>query len=39
MRASVLTLPGIGNSGADYWQTLWEGEDEKPDDKLCLERN
>lgn len=28
MRAAVLTVPGIGNSGPDHWQTLWEAKDE-----------
>lgn len=28
MSVSVLTLPGIANSGPDHWQTLWEAEDE-----------
>jgi predicted alpha/beta hydrolase family esterase len=28
MNVSVLTVPGIGNSGPDHWQSLWEMEDE-----------
>lgn len=24
MKTSVLVLPGIGNSGPDHWQSLWE---------------
>lgn len=28
MTGSVLIVPGVGNSGPDHWQTLWEAEDE-----------
>ncbi|MBW8076534.1 MAG: hypothetical protein GJU76_00300, partial [Gallionella sp.] len=24
MTSPILVLPGIGNSGPDHWQTLWE---------------
>ena len=27
MSARILTVPGIGNSGPDHWQTLWEAQD------------
>jgi predicted alpha/beta hydrolase family esterase len=27
MNAPVLIIPGIGNSGPDHWQSLWEKED------------
>ncbi len=27
MRPSVLIVPGIGNSGPDHWQTVWEAGD------------
>ena len=27
MKAPVLIVPGIGNSGPDHWQTLWEAAD------------
>ncbi len=27
MSPSVLVVPGIGNSGPEHWQTLWEAED------------
>ena len=27
MTASVLIIPGIGNSGPDHWQTLWQQAD------------
>src|SRR3981081_3385479 len=26
VRPLILTLPGLGNSGPDHWQTLWEAE-------------
>jgi predicted alpha/beta hydrolase family esterase len=27
MKRAVLVIPGIGNSGPDHWQTLWEAAD------------
>lgn len=27
MKFPILLLPGIGNSGPEHWQTLWEKED------------
>jgi predicted alpha/beta hydrolase family esterase len=27
MNTSVLVIPGIGNSGPDHWQTLWDAAD------------
>ena len=27
MHASVLIIPGMGNSGPDHWQSLWEAAD------------
>jgi uncharacterized protein len=27
MKSPILLLPGIGNSGPEHWQTLWENED------------
>lgn len=29
MRPTILTIPGLGNSGSAHWQTLWEAE--RPD--------
>lgn len=28
-QASILVLPGRGNSGPDHWQTYWEAQDER----------
>jgi uncharacterized protein len=27
MKTSVLIIPGIGNSGPDHWQSLWQADD------------
>ena len=27
VKSSVLAIPGIGNSGPDHWQTIWEESD------------